>query len=314
MRNMFLKSMLLICEEISPTIKVLINKGANIMKDIFVVDYPQNWFDFNSDINQFLISNDNQQINKQKVLFYLKFFIEIHTAIGDRTIDKSPAMLKRDENLKDSLKTQYISDFITTILKIFEIFSTNTEIIFSALEVLSGYSYWIDINLFFNQQMMGFLFKFILVPYYAQVVFDCLGCMCEKGMPLDSKLTLINFIFTNLFELNIVSKDCIEIKPIYEPYVAKFVNIVGLVLCDKLKNEIKSENYSDHVKQALVCMNELMKLTISLLQKEINLSTSGEVGSDDCDDNDSFIIILANFILDYLVIYKKVYIFDSLFY
>lgn len=312
MRTVLLQSIMLICEEISSNTKLLINKGACIIKDIFLIDYPQNWNLFNSDMSQFLNGNgcDNQQIRNHKIYFYLKLFSEIHITIGDNTIDKSQTILKRDELLRDSLKSFVISDLISCILKIFEIFSSNTDLILTALDLLSGYCYWIDINLFFNQNMMDFIFKFIKIPHYTQVVFHCLGCMCEKGMPLNSKLALINYIFSRIFDSDIITKDTLDMKPFIQPFVAKFVNTVGLVISNKIKSDIKNDkidkidlkvtsssqdlNYSIEIKQSIVCLDELLKIAIKLLQIE------------DENNDDSFIIIMANFILDYLVNYKKV--------
>ncbi|KAJ8301279.1 hypothetical protein KUTeg_020266 [Tegillarca granosa] len=170
------------------------NKLTQITALTFVVDYPERWPSFFTDLLQSLSPNPNA------VDIYLRVMLAIDGEVADREINHSDEVLRRNTLIKDAMREQCIDQLTDSWYQILTTYETSDpEITCMCLDVIGKFISWIDISLIANDKFVPILLKFMSNVLVRESACDCIHDIINKGMDPVAKTKLIES-FTEVLE------------------------------------------------------------------------------------------------------------------
>jgi exportin-T len=173
----------------------LTKKAAQLFAIVSLIDFPTRWPTFFNDLmvtSLWSIGNAD---------FYLKVLLAIDSEIVDREIPRTVEESNLITFYKDSIRERCVTDLVESwyvLLK--EHTNKNAEITCQALEVISVYISWIDINLVANSRFVEFFLYAMGQVDLRETACTCLEEITNKRMEIRAKLKLIDYLWTDVIE------------------------------------------------------------------------------------------------------------------
>jgi exportin-T len=181
--------------------KLVLKKMAQIIGLAFVIDYPQRWPMFFSDVLQCVRNGV-----KESVELYLRVLMAIDEEVVDRQIVHTCAENARNTLIKDTMRDQCVPNLVESWYQIMESYKeTFPELTNLCMEVVGAYISWIDIGLIANDKFIQCLMSYLSVPILRESAAECLRGIINKGMDPIPKLELVEGLAKQLESAKILS-------------------------------------------------------------------------------------------------------------
>lgn len=173
----------------------LTRKAAQLFALVSLIDFPHRWPSFFNDLmvtSQWSVGNAD---------FYLKCLMAIHSEIVDREIPHTPEELNLITFYKDAVRQSCVNELVESwFLLLKEHSNKNAEITCQTLEVIGAYISWIEINLIVNDRFVQFFTYALDQVDLRETTCTCLEEIINKGMDVNAKLKLIDFLWLNVIQ------------------------------------------------------------------------------------------------------------------
>lgn len=173
----------------------LTRKAAQLFALVSLIDFPHRWPSFFNDLmvtSQWSVGNAD---------FYLKCLMAIHSEIVDREIPHTPDELNLITFYKDAVRQSCVNQLVESwFLLLKEHSNKNAEITCQTLEVIGAYISWIEINLIVNDRFVQFFTYALDQVDLRETTCTCLEEIINKGMDVNAKLKLIDFLWLNVIQ------------------------------------------------------------------------------------------------------------------
>lgn len=213
-----------LCMCTEPEKVYILNKTAQILALVFVVDYPTRWPSFMADLLSVL------QIGPHAVNLYLKILLAIDTEVVDREVMHSQVETDRNTLIKDAMRQHCILDMTNSWYNILVKYEkSNPELVCQCHDVIGAYIAWIEIALIANDRFVYKLVDHLKEPLLREAAADCIHEIITKGMDPLNKTQLIESFVTVLDQAGVL-------KPIDDDdsdflvKLARLINGIGVQL------------------------------------------------------------------------------------
>lgn len=186
------------------------NKIAEVFTKLFYHMYGDanngQWNTFFSDIMEALqitnfINGPQSILNTTALDYFVRICIAVNTEIADQIFVRSKTVQTKNNELKDFMRIQDVSNLVTTWINILHSsFPDNTsdmkknELASLTLSCIGGYISWIDVSLIATPNCISTIFSYL---DYTGTQIACAQCLCEivskKMKPLD-KIALLGLL------------------------------------------------------------------------------------------------------------------------
>jgi exportin-T len=137
------------------------NKLAQSFTYLFTSTYKDSWLDYFDNLLD-LTNGPGPCDHLPGVIFYLRALSSVSDEIADVVVSRSPESIKRNNELKDLIRTRHATKVASSWQHILERWRVESTITINmCLKVISQWVSWIDISLVVNDQMIGLLLHFI---------------------------------------------------------------------------------------------------------------------------------------------------------
>ncbi|XP_064605610.1 exportin-T-like isoform X2 [Liolophura sinensis] len=211
----------------------LLNKVAQIFSLAFVVDYPQRWSSFFTDLFQSLTGPGTVDL-------YLRIMLAIDSEVVDREIVHSPQESERNTMIKDSIREQCVGQLVDSWYQILTSYEkTHPQIVCMCLDVIGRYVSWVDISLIANDRLVLVLLEFMKNKLLRESTCDCIHEIISKGMDPVAKTKLVESFATVLDSAGVMNVSEDE-EGDYMAKLAKLVNGMGTNLVVSWQKLVKA--------------------------------------------------------------------------
>lgn len=245
----------------------ILNKAAQVIGLMFLVDYPVRWPTFFFDIQNTL------SLGHQAVDFYLRVILSINSDIADREITRTQAEHDRNTLIKDTMRELSVMELVESWYQIMTTYPTNhPELVILCLEVIGGYVAWIDINLIANERFVSVMVPFFNSPPLREAACECVHEIVNKGMDPIAKTTLVESFASVLEQAGILKSSNGFHDDDDEDFIsklAKLVNGMGSSLLISYNKLVKTGcNEADKVYAVRNAIQKKVPLLLQFLSHE----------------------------------------------
>ncbi|KAK7083729.1 hypothetical protein SK128_023939 [Halocaridina rubra] len=243
-----------LCTCSEPEKVYILNKTAQILALVFVVDYPSRWPSFITDLLSVL------QMGPQAVNLYLRILLAIDAEVVDREVMHTQAETDRNAVIKDAMREQCVLDLTNSwydVLVKYE--KTNPELVCQCHDIIGAYISWIDISLIANDRFVYKLVDHLKQPLLREAAADCIHEIITKGMDPLTKTQLIESFVTVLDQAGVL-KPVDDDDSDFLVKLARLINGIGAQLILSWQKLDKNE----HEKRELVRLAVENKVTLLL--------------------------------------------------
>lgn len=239
-------------------------KAAQLFSLVSLIDFPNRWPTFFNDLMSTITWSEGNAD------FYLKVLIAIDQEIVDRDLPKTQEEMNAVAFYKDSIRAHCVNDLVESwFLLLKEHNNKNTEITCQTLEVIGQYISWIEINLIVNSRFIEFFSYALGHVDLRETTCACLEEIIDKGMDIEPKLKLIDYLWTNIIQVHANALEQ-QIKLSDEDnnsdYLLKFgklLNTIGEQLYEGWSKCYKKEQ--DKAMLVFQCLESKMPYVLQLL-------------------------------------------------
>ncbi|XP_032241987.2 exportin-T isoform X1 [Nematostella vectensis] len=210
------------------------NKASQVFALTFVVDYPNQWLSFFSDLHQIL------HTGAAAVDMYLRILKAIDDEVVDREVARTSQEMARNTMIKDFMREQCVPEMTKWWLSILETYgTTNSMLTCSCLDVVGAFVSWIDINLVANDKFISMLLNLLSVDVLRESVCDCFHEIISKGMDPVAKTELVESLI-GVLESAAILPPTEETDIDFLAKLAKLINGIGSQLISSYNKLVKS--------------------------------------------------------------------------
>lgn len=237
-------STLFMCNE--PEKVFILNKTAQIMALVFVIDYPTRWPTFMTDLLSVL------QMGPPAVNLYLRILLAIDTEVVDREVIHTQAETDRNTLIKDAMREQCVVDLTNSWYNILVKYEkSNPELVCQCHEVIGAYIAWIDISLIANDRFVCKLVDHLKEPLLREAAADCIHEIITKGMDPVTKTQLIESFVTVLDQAGVL-KPVDDDDSDFLVKLARLINGIGVQLILSWQKLDKADNEKREMVRAAI--------------------------------------------------------------
>lgn len=209
------------------------NKVSQMVSLAFVVDFPQRWIRFFSDLLQTLTPG------ALAVDMYLRILLQIDSDVVDRDIVHTQLETERNTAIKDAMREHSVLQLADSWLQILTQYeNTEPEIVCMCLEVIGKYISWIDIGLIANERFVPIIIRFMSSQLLRESACDCIHDIINKGMDAMGKTKLVESFTDALKNIGVLNlpkdEDCDFLAK-----MSKLINCMGVQLISSWQKLLK---------------------------------------------------------------------------
>ncbi|XP_064088049.1 exportin-T-like [Macrobrachium nipponense] len=237
-------STLFMCNE--PEKVFILNKTAQIMALVFVIDYPSRWPTFMTDLLSVL------QMGPPAVNLYLRILLAVDTEVVDREVIHTQVETDRNTLIKDAMREQCVLDLTNSWYNILVKYEkSNPELVCQCHEVIGAYIAWIDISLIANDRFVCKLVDHLKEPLLREAAADCIHEIITKGMDPLTKTQLIESFVTVLDQAGVL-KPVDDDDSDFLVKLARLINGIGVQLILSWQKLDKADNEKREMVRAAI--------------------------------------------------------------
>jgi exportin-T len=176
-------------------------KMAQIVALTFVIDYPQKWPAFFSDLLQCAGTGVQTSVE-----LYLRVLLAIDEEVVDRQIIHTREESARNAVIKDTMRDHCAASLVDSWYQIMHRYEDICPALTNlAMEVVGTYISWIDITLIANDKFLQCLLHYLSVLALRESAAECLREIISKGMEPLPKIELVESLTKMLQSMHILS-------------------------------------------------------------------------------------------------------------
>ena len=248
----------------SPQPPLFLKKKCQILTIVFLLDYPEYWPSFFSEILSYLAtySHDPTQI-------YLHTLLCMYDKVMDKAAALSIEEQQRANLIKDTMREECISQLVESWIRILvEPSGVTPETSCTTLRVVGLYAQWIDLSYVINSRFLEIFLQLLGKEETRISVLETFQCIVNKGMDMESKLKLIEMLTELITRVGLFRRDTSDIDYDLEYELSKFLNLTGTQLVAACQSAVKVDNQLTAVHPFLSSLHRVFPHITSLLQSD----------------------------------------------
>ena len=241
----------------------LLSKKSQIVTQVFLLDYPDSWPGFFSDVLSCVGGGGSVAAQ-----LYLETLLCMNEEVMDKSVPRSAALQLRANLVKDRMRDDCVSQMVESWFCILsQSAGVPAGILCSALRVVGLYAQWIDLAYVINSRFLE-LFSLLLGREDTRIsVVETLHCVANKGMDRAGKLELIELTTGLIVRSGVFhSQSDIDFDLHFE--LARYLNVTGTQLISACQAAVKETKELSSAGPYLASLHGVFSCVCAMLSSE----------------------------------------------